>query len=73
MSTSSTAQGFISANFRMATDKKYVTNYAQWRSPADLDATMSDPQSREALTRASEAADSVEPILYQLREKRAAA
>ena len=59
--------GFISANFHMAMDKKTVTNYAQWRSRADIDAMMADAASRQQLTKAGELATKVEPVFYELR------
>jgi|GEM_PF-3292069 len=51
----------------MAKGKKYVTNYAQWRSQADIDSMMADPEIRKQLKQAGELADSVNPILCELR------
>ena len=48
--------------------RKHVTNYAQWRSQADLDAMMSDPAARSHMREAADIADSFEPISYDLRE-----
>lgn len=59
--------GFISANWHMAKDKRHVTNYAQWRSQADIDAMMADPDVRKHLRKADGLADRVEPIFYELR------
>ena len=59
--------GFISANWHMAIDKRHVTNYAQWRSQADIDAMMADPDVRKHLQKADGLADRVEPIFYELR------
>ena len=33
----------------MSLDRRHVTNYAQWRSKADLEAFMADPIGRESI------------------------
>jgi quinol monooxygenase YgiN len=60
--------GFVSANLHISQDKRHVTNYAQWRSQADLDAMMSDPEARVHMREAASIADSFDPIYYELRE-----
>lgn len=60
--------GFVSANLHMSEDRKHVTNYAQWRSKADVDAMMADPSAREHMGKAAELATKFEPIYYELRD-----
>ena len=60
--------GFISANLHMSTDKKHVANYAQWRSQADIDVMMTDPEAAKHMKEAGTAATSFDPIYYELRE-----
>jgi quinol monooxygenase YgiN len=59
--------GFISANWHMAKDRRHVTNYARWRSLADIDATMADPEVQEHLRKVDGLAERVNPIFYELR------
>lgn len=65
--------GFVSANWHVSLDRRHVTNYAQWRSKADLDAFMADPAARESIGTGSAAATSANPVLYSLRTTHAAA
>ena len=58
--------GFVSANFHVSKDRKFVTNYAQWRSEADLNAMMADPKGRESLAAAGRIATKVDPVFYDL-------
>ncbi len=60
--------GFVSANLHISKDKRYVTNYVQWRSQSDLDAMRSAPKAREHMTAIAKIALSFEPIYYELRE-----
>ena len=60
--------GFVSANLHVSNDRKHVTNYAQWRSQADIDAMMADPTAQEHMKRAAGIATSFEPIYYELRD-----
>ncbi len=60
--------GFISASLHVSRDKKHVTNYAQWRSQADVDAMMNDPASKKHMEEAAGIAESFEPIYYDLSE-----
>ncbi|WP_374729901.1 antibiotic biosynthesis monooxygenase family protein [Caballeronia terrestris] len=62
-----TVPGFVSANWHMSLDRRHVTNYAQWRSKADLEAFMADPIGRESIGEGSAIAMFVNPILYTLR------
>lgn len=63
----SKAPGFVSANFHVSKDRKYVTNYAQWRGQADLDAMMADAEGNQYFKRVRELADKVSPVFYDLR------
>lgn len=56
--------GFISANIHASTDGTRVTNYAQWRDEAALQAMLADPVAREHTGAAAEIATSFEPHLY---------
>jgi quinol monooxygenase YgiN len=60
--------GFVSASLHISRDKRHVTNYAQWRSQADLAAMMRDPTAQSHMREAAGIADSFEPIYYDLRE-----
>ncbi len=60
--------GFVSANLHMSRDKQHVTNYAQWRSQADLDAMMRNPAAQKHMHEAAAVATSFEPLCYELRE-----
>lgn len=60
--------GFISASLHVSRDGKHVTNYAQWRSQADLDAMMNDPDAQAHMREAGGIAESFDPIYYELRE-----
>lgn len=64
--------GFVSANLHISQDKRHVTNYAQWRSQADLDAMMSDPEARVHMREVASIADSFDPIYSELRESHVA-
>lgn len=60
--------GFISANLHVSLDRKHVANYAQWRSKADNDAMMNDPDAQTHMRKAAEIAESFDPIYYELLE-----
>ena len=60
--------GFVSANLHISDDRRHVANYAQWRTRADYDAFINDPETREHLKTAAALATSFEPIIYDLRE-----
>lgn len=60
--------GFVSASLHVSRDRKHVTNYAQWRSQADLDAMMNDPDAQAHMREAGAIAMSFDPIYYELRE-----
>lgn len=60
--------GFISANLHISADRKYVANYAQWRTRANYDAFINDPETREHLKKSAGIATSFDPIIYELRE-----
>lgn len=60
--------GFISANLHLRDDRRHVANYAQWRSRADYDAFINDPQTIDHLKKSANLATSFEPVVYALRE-----
>ena len=60
--------GFVSANLHISADRKYIANYAQWRTKADNEAMMKDPKAREHMVKAADIAIKFEPIYYDLRE-----
>lgn len=60
--------GFVSANLHVSVDRKHVANYAQWRSQADIDAMMSNPEARGHMVKAAKIATSFEPIYYALQD-----
>ncbi len=64
----SSQPGFVSANLHVSGDKKHVANYAQWRSQADIDAMMGNPEARVHMMEAAKIATSFEPIYYALKE-----
>lgn len=57
--------GFISANIHKSLDGTHVTNYAQWRSVADFEAMMANPEANVHMKAASQLAK-VEPYLYEV-------
>jgi hypothetical protein len=59
-------EGFISANIHKSIDGTRVTNYAQWRSRADLNAMLHAPSALPHLKQAQALATSVEPHLYEV-------
>jgi heme-degrading monooxygenase HmoA len=65
-------RGFISANLHLSEDRTHIANYAQWRSRADYDAFINDPDTREHLKSAAGLAISFDPIIYELRESTSA-
>lgn len=64
--------GFVSANLHMSHDKKHIANYVQWRSQADIDAMMKNPDAQAHMRKAADIADSLDPIYYELREAHSA-
>ena len=60
--------GFVSANLHVSRDRCHIANYAQWRSQADYDAMMKDPQARTHMREAAEIAESFTSIYYDLQE-----
>ncbi|PZG35445.1 antibiotic biosynthesis monooxygenase [Spongiactinospora gelatinilytica] len=46
--------GFVSVNIIASKDGKRVINYAQWRSPADVQALLSDPEAQAFAKRVAE-------------------
>lgn len=60
--------GFVSASLHLSHDKRHIANYAQWRSQADLDKMMANPDAQVHMREAAAIATSFEPIYYDLRE-----
>jgi len=60
--------GFVSANLHVGLDRRYVANYAQWRSQEDFEAMLKHPDAQPHLREAAAIASSFTPILYDLRE-----
>ena len=58
--------GFVSANIHRSVDGERVTNYAQWRTRADLEAMMRNPEARIHMEQAAQLADGFEPHLYEV-------
>ena len=58
--------GFISANIHRSVDGVRVTNYAQWRSRADLEAMLRHPAAMPHLREATELATNVDPHVYEV-------
>jgi len=65
--------GFISASLHLSSDKRYIANYAQWRSKEDLAAMMKNPDAQVHMREAAGLAISYQPIYYDLRESHLAA
>lgn len=57
--------GYLSASIHRGLDGSSVANYAQWRSRADFEAMLADPQAREHMRSAAELAG-FEPHLYEV-------
>ena len=55
--------GYVSANIHKSLDGTHVVNYAQWRSQADFEAMLHNPEARAHMSRAADLAR-VEPHLY---------
>jgi quinol monooxygenase YgiN len=62
--------GFVSANIHRSVDGVRVTNYAQWRSRADLEAMLHHPASMPHLREATALATKVEPHIYEVASVR---
>ena len=58
--------GYISANIHKSLDGTRVTNYAQWRSQEEFDATEKNPEVVVHMRAASQLATSIEPHLYEV-------
>ncbi|GAB3262327.1 antibiotic biosynthesis monooxygenase family protein [Arthrobacter pigmenti] len=59
--------GFVSANLHASLDGTRVVNYAQWRSPEDLQAMLADPAASEHITAIQDFAIA-EPRLYTVTD-----
>jgi quinol monooxygenase YgiN len=57
--------GYVSANIHKSLDGSHVVNYAQWRSQADFEAMLHNPEAQEHMRRAAELAQ-VQPHLYEV-------
>lgn len=58
--------GYISANIHKSLDGTRVTNYAQWRSQADFEAMLRNPEAKEHMQQAMRIATKAEPTLYEV-------
>lgn len=57
--------GFISANIHRSHDGRRVVNYAQWRSRADFEAMLQNPEARPHMASAADMAE-FDPILCEV-------
>jgi quinol monooxygenase YgiN len=57
--------GYVSVNILASSDGSRVLNYAQWRSPDDLKATMADPGVQDYARRAAQLAQA-SPHVYSV-------
>lgn len=53
--------GFISANIHAGVDGKSVINYAQWKSKANFEEMMKNPEAQKHMDEAGKLAQKVEP------------
>lgn len=60
--------GFVSANLHITADRTKIANYAQWRTKADNETMMKNPECREHMVKAAGIASSYEPLYYALLE-----
>ena len=56
--------GFVSANIHKSIDGVRVTNYAQWESPAALEAMLKNPEASKHLNKCRELAEHIDFHLY---------
>lgn len=59
-----TLPGFVSANIHKSIDGVRVTNYAQWESPAALQAMLSNPEASKHIKQCQEIAEHIDFHLY---------
>jgi quinol monooxygenase YgiN len=64
--TISKLPGYISNNIHKSLDGTRVTTYAQWRSQADFDAMLQNPEIAPQFQALSQLATSFEPHLYKV-------
>ncbi|WP_240138436.1 antibiotic biosynthesis monooxygenase family protein [Streptomyces sp. MUM 178J] len=57
--------GFVSAHILVSKDGSRVVNYAQWRSPQDIQATLADSAAQEYARRTAELGKPA-PVLYSV-------
>lgn len=57
--------GYVSANIHKSLDGTHVVNYAQWRSRAEFEAMLHNPDAQQHMRRAAALAQ-VEPHLYEV-------
>ncbi len=60
--------GFVSASLHVSRDGRFVANYAQWRSQADFDAMLGNPEAQVNMRETAAIAQSFDPVTYDLRE-----
>ena len=59
-----TLPGFVSANIHKSIDGVRVTNYAQWESPAALQAMLANPEANAHIQKCREIAENIDFHLY---------
>src|SRR5947209_8025851 len=59
-----TLPGFVSANIHKSLDGVRVTNYAQWKSPAALEAMLANPEASKHIQKCQELAEHIDFHLY---------
>lgn len=58
--------GFISANLHKSLDGTRVVNYAQWRSKAEFEAMLQNPDCKPHMGECAKLAQRFEPMLYSV-------
>lgn len=56
--------GFVSANLHKSVDGTKVANYAQWRSKADFDSMLADPEAGKHIKAAEALVERYDPVMY---------
>ena len=59
-------EGFVSASFHVSKDKKYLTNYAQWRNIDYFNKMLDSPKAQKHMKIAKDISISYHPILYDV-------
>ena len=59
-------EGYVSANLHISSDKRTITNYAQWQSLENYEKMMKDPDAQAQMKKAAALAESSTPIVYDM-------